>query len=167
MKTLIIPPLIVRARRLFPNVFVFPPNRIFDPGNNVTMVANLFNFMIDGDQPRADHRQFLVSTAPLLAANPRAGARLIGLASRSGSDQHNLLLSVRRARNVQTALAFFLALLGTVDPPNLPSRISAGGQGERFAANLGVKDGTESSRFRSVLLTVLADRTKNTPVRLL
>jgi hypothetical protein len=167
MPTLTLPPDIIIGRP-FPNVFVIPPNRIFDPGNNVLMVANLFNFAIDGDQPRDDHRQFLANTtAPLLAASPSAGARLLGLASRSGSDEHNLLLSARRARNVDTALAFFLALIGLADPPNVPPRTSVGAQGEQFAANLGVKDGTESARFRSVLVTVVADRTLNTPIRLL
>ena len=36
-----------------------------------------------------------------------------------------------------------------------------------FAAGVGAKDGSEESRFRSVLVTILADRTRNTPVRLL
>lgn len=30
-----------------------------DPENNVLLVANLFNFKIDGDQPRRDHELFL------------------------------------------------------------------------------------------------------------
>jgi hypothetical protein len=54
-----------------------------------------------------------------------------------------------------------------VNPPGPPARTSVGGQGEHFAAALGVKDGKEDSRFRSVLVTLLADRTKNTPVKLL
>jgi hypothetical protein len=61
----------------------------------------------------------------------------------------------------------FLFADGLVNPPSPPPRTSVGAQGEHFAANLKVKDGTEDSRFRSVLVTVLADRTKNTPVRLL
>ena len=82
----------------FPNVFVFPSRRIVDPGGNVLMVANLFNFKIDNDQVLVDHDLFLGTVvAPLLIANPPSGARLIGLASRSGSAEHNLQLSLRRA----------------------------------------------------------------------
>jgi hypothetical protein len=167
MPTITLPPVIITGRR-FPNVFVFPKRRVFDPGNNVLMVANLFNFKIDGDRPQRDHDLFLGSVAaPLLVANPAAGARLVGLASRSGSDRHNLALSLRRARNAETSLSFFILANDLVNPPSPPPRTSVGGQGEQFAANLGVKDGTEDSRFRSVLVTILADRTKNSPVRLL
>jgi hypothetical protein len=164
-ETIELPPLIVTGRR-FPNVFVMPRHRIFDPGNNVLMVANLFNFKIDNDQPQRDHDLFLGTiVAPLMAANPDSGARLVGLASRSGSDIHNLRLSQRRAKNVELSLQFFLFSVGLFD--TVPPRTSTGAQGEHFAANLNVKDGTEDSRFRSVLVTVLADRTRNTPVRLL
>jgi hypothetical protein len=163
---IIMPPLVVTGRR-FPNVFVMPRKRIFDPGKNVVMVANLFNFKINDDQTLDDHDLFLGSVvAPLLLGNSAAGARLVGLASRSGSDAHNLQLSLRRARNAEASLSAFL-LPDLVNPPGPPPRTSVGGQGEQFAANLNVKDGTEDSRFRSVLVTVLADRTKNTPVRLL
>jgi hypothetical protein len=165
--TINMPPLVITGRR-FPNVFVMPRKRIFDPGKNVVMVANLFNFEINDDQPQADHDLFLGSVvAPLLVANSARGARMVGLASRSGSDIHNLRLSARRAKNVETSLSLFLFADGLVNPPSPPPRTSVGAQGEHFAANLKVKDGTEDSRFRSVLVTVLADRTKNTPVRLL
>jgi hypothetical protein len=157
---IIFPPDVINART-FPNVFVFPRNRIFDPDNNVVMVAKLFNFKIDSDETRDDHDLFLMNkVAPVLVGNPESGARIVGLASRSGSDFHNLQLSVRRAKNVNTVLTFFLF-------PNIPPRTLVGGQGEQFAANLGVKDGTEDAQFRAVLVTVLADRTKKTPVRVL
>ena len=160
------PPIVVNGRR-FPNVFVFPRNRIVDPGNNVLLVANLFNFNINSDQPRDDHDVFLGTVAaPLILASPSAGARIIGLASRSGSAEHNLRLSLRRARNVQISLSLFLIFDGLVNPPN-PPRTSIGAQGEHFAANLNVRDGNEDARLRSVLVTVLADRTRNSPVRLL
>ena len=152
----------------FPNVFVFPSRRIVDPGGNVLMVANLFNFKIDNDQVLVDHDLFLGTVvAPLLIANPPSGARLIGLASRSGSAEHNLQLSLRRARNIQTSLSLFLFADGLVNPSGSSARTSIGAQGEQFAANLNVKDGTEDSRFRSVLVTILRDRDKKSPVRLL
>lgn len=75
------------------------------------MVANLFDFGIDKDSPRLDHDLFLGSVvAPLLAANLGAGARIVGLASRSGSDAHNLSLSLRRARNIQIFCRCLLSL---------------------------------------------------------
>ena len=96
-----------------------------------------------------------------------AGARLIGLASRSGAADYNQKLSVRRAKNVDASLSLLLFATDLVNPPGPPPRTSVGGQGEHFAAGVGAKDGTEESRFRSVLVTILADRTKNTPVKLL
>ena len=164
---LIMPPLVITGRP-FPNVFVFPKSRIFDPGNNVLLVANLFNFKIDGDRPQRDHDLFLAGVvAPLILASPASGARLVGLASRSGSFRHNLALSLRRAKNIELSLSLFLTLGSLTSSASLTKRTSVGAQGEFFAANLKVKDGTEDARFRAVLVTVLADRTKNTPVRLL
>jgi outer membrane protein OmpA-like peptidoglycan-associated protein len=150
----------------FPHVFLFPKARIFDPGSNVLMVANLFDFKINDDQTRPDHDLFLGTiVAPLIIANPLSGARLVGLASRSGSAQHNLDLSKRRAKNAEMSLLLFL--FASSLSAGAGSRTSIGGQGEQFAANLNVPDGTEDSRFRSVLVTVLRDRNKNSPVRLL
>jgi hypothetical protein len=48
-----------------------------------------------------------------------------------------------------------------------PPHFSVGAKGEQFAANLGVADGTEDARWRSVLVTRLIDRSLYTPVRLL
>jgi hypothetical protein len=166
MPTINIPHLFISSR-VFPNVFVFPKDRVDDPGKNVLLVANLFNFKIDKDAPLRDHDLWLgLVAAPLLTAFPKAGARLVGLASRSGEAGHNLRLSLRRAKNVSISLALFLAGRDLVKPPSFPPRISVSAQGEGFAAKIEVPDGTESPRFRSVLVTLLVDRNKNTPVRL-
>ena len=167
MDVIEMPPLVITAGR-FPNVFVFPRKRISDPGNNVLLAANLFNFAIDSDRPLLDHDRWLAKVAaPLLTGRPAAGARMTGLASRSGSADHNLRLSVRRAKSIEASLSLLLFASELVNPPNPPPRTSVGGQGEHFAAGAGAKDGSEESRFRSVLVTLLADRTRNTPVRLL
>lgn len=167
MGTVVFPPEVITGRR-FPNVFVFPRKRIVDPGNNVLLIAKLFNFKIDSDQPLRDHDLFLgIVAAPLMTARRGAGARIIGLASRSGKDLHNLLLSRRRAKNVDVSLSFFLFASDLVNPPSPPARTSTGGQGEHAAEIIGQKDGTEDPQFRAVLLTILVDRTKNTPVRVL
>jgi hypothetical protein len=164
---LVFPPAVIIGKR-FPNVFVFPRTRIVDPGNNVLLAANLFNFGIDKVKLQPDHETWLGTVAaPLLRTRPSGGARLTGLASRSGSDSHNLLLSLRRARSAQTTLTLFLVFDDIVNPPGPTPRISVGAQGDHFAANIGVKKGTEDERFRSVLVILLADRTKFTPVRLL
>ncbi len=162
-----LPPIIINGEK-FPNVFVFPRKRISDPGRNVLLAANLFNFAIDSDRPLRDHERWLAKVAaPLLTAQSAAGARIVGLASRTGSDAHNLRLSLRRAKNIGTSLSLLIIANDIVNPPNPPPRTSVGAQGEHFAASVGEKKGTEDSRFRSVLVTLLADRTKNTPVRLL
>jgi hypothetical protein len=165
--TLDMPPLVVDGD-MFPNVFVFPPERILDPGGNVLLVANLFNFDINGDRPQPDHDLWLGKVAAkLLAHFPDGGARLVGLASRSGPDAYNMALSLRRAKSVETSLSLWLILQDLTNPPSPPARVSVGAQGEHFAAALGVADGTEDARWRSVLVTILEDRTDNSPVRLL
>ncbi|MGE3777459.1 MAG: hypothetical protein AB7F89_09765 [Pirellulaceae bacterium] len=160
------PPIHIGAKA-FPNVFVFPPARIEDPGKNVLICANLFNFKVDKDATLRDHDLWLaLVAAPLLRTHPKAGVRLIGLASRTGAPGHNLKLSVRRARNASISLSLFLAGDNLIHPPAPPPRIVFGGQGEHFAEQLHVPDGTEGPQWRSVLVTILADRAKNTPIRL-
>lgn len=142
----------------FANVFVFPPERVCDPSGNVVLVANMWNFAIGRAELLPDHDCFLaLVVAPLLRGNPAAGARLIGLGSRSGSDQINLQLGLKRANNAMAALSRFAPAC----------QISVGSQGERFAARLGVQDGREDARYRAVLVTVLRDRFKPCDVRLL
>ena len=81
------------------------------------MVANLFNFAINSDRTPPDHDLFLGNVvAPLVVANAAAGARIIGLASRSGSATHNLALSRRRARSVEVSLSLFLFANDLVNP---------------------------------------------------
>ena len=167
MDVIEMPPAIITAGR-FANVFVFPRRLISDPGKNVLLAANLFNFAVNSDRPLIDHDRWLAQVAaPMLSGKPAAGARIVGLASRSGSADHNQKLSVRRAKSVDASLALLLFASNLVNPPSPPPRTSVGGQGEHFAAGVGAKDGSEEGRFRAVLVTLLADRTKNTPVRLL
>src|SRR6516162_7891805 len=152
----------------FPHVFVFPPQRIFDPQKNVLLVANLWDFAIGKAEALPDHRLWLGKRAArLLTKNKKAGARLIGLASRTGSDEYNFELGMRRAREVETILGLFVFAGDLVNPPDPPPRITVGSQGEHFAALEGEANGTEDARFRSVLVTILADRAKPTMVRLL
>lgn len=157
------PPLTLK----FPHVFVFPRDRIDDPSSNVLLVANMAQFAIGSDRLLADHRAFLRTVVmPMMAAIPTAGARMIGLASRSGNAQFNLQLGLRRAKNAKRELEFHLLPYELMNPPGPPPRITVGSQGEFFAARQGVADGKEDGRHRSVLVTVLFDRRRPTEVTL-
>jgi hypothetical protein len=161
------PPLQIGGRR-YAHVFVFPPQRIVDPCGNVLMVANLWNFGIGKAELLPDHRVFLaLEVAPLLKADEAAGARLIGLASRSGNDAYNLQLGLARAKNARAELSLHVLAHDLLNPPGPPERIAVGSQGERFAARLGMRDGTEEARYRAVLVTVLRDRRRPCDVQLL
>src|SRR5947209_377269 len=100
---IVFPPDVIGGRR-FPNVKTYSRTDFQDPGNNMLLMAKLFNFDIShrpgqGERQLPDHDRFLaLVAAPLLTANPAAGARIIGLASRSGADDYNLRLSKQRAR---------------------------------------------------------------------
>jgi outer membrane protein OmpA-like peptidoglycan-associated protein len=166
---LALPALPTRERtRRYPNVFVFPRERIADPCGNVILVANLWNFAVARADLLPDHKEFLrYEVAPWLLADPAAGARCVGLASRSGSDWFNLQLGLQRAKATQAELWQHIATRDALDPPGPPPRITVGSQGERFAARQGVRDGTEEARHRAVLVTVLRDRKRSCDVRLL
>jgi hypothetical protein len=154
-------------------VFVFPPERIVDPQKNVLLVANLWNFAINHAEIQPDHFLWLGAVAAKrLIASETAGARMIGLASPTGSDDYNLQLGLRRAQSAEASLALFLIGNDLVHPPSTPQlaatpRITVGSQGDAFAENHGAQIGTEDARWRSVLITILADRTRPTNVRLL
>lgn len=164
---IVMPPLVIGGRA-FPNVFTFPKNRIDDPTGNVLLVANLWNFKINDARPRGDHDLWLGQVAArFLTTQPASGARLVGLASRSGSDLYNMKLSMARAENVGISLRLFSFAIDFLHDPGPVPRISVGAQGEQFARSVGAKDGTEDARWRSVLVTIVADRTKTTPVKLL
>ena len=74
------------------------------PGGYYTHWKFLANFDTDGDEPKDEHKAWL--REQLLQPGPveRPWVFLRGWASRSGSVQHNKLLSIRRVRNVQAFL---------------------------------------------------------------
>jgi hypothetical protein len=77
-----------------------------DNGQVVNADVRLFNFDIDVAEPlKSEHLEFLRhQVVPAIQANPRASIVLVGSASRSGPEAHNLGLSRRRAEEVQKAL---------------------------------------------------------------
>ena len=111
----------------------------------------LFNFDIDGDGLKEDHKTFLREQAiPQLRAG--SGVSVIGLADRLGSAGHNEELSKKR---VARTLEFLLQ-----EVPDLKlDQVS--GFGEAAAKREGEADNTASERFRAVLLFLSVAPTKS------
>ena len=103
----------------------------------------LFNFDIDGEAIKEEHKAFLRKEAlPTLRAG--GSVSVIGLTDRSGSDSHNRALSDRRvARTIE--------FLRREIPAGLNLN-QATGFGEAAAAREGEADGSSDERFRSVLV---------------
>jgi outer membrane protein OmpA-like peptidoglycan-associated protein len=159
----VLPPLVIGpTNRKFDNVFTFPRDRIVDPFKNVLLAANLFNFAVNSDAPLLDHEAWLLLVAgQVMKDHPKAVAVLTGLASRTGPSDYDLDLSRRRAQQVKSTLDFIL-----LAPFGVPSRVTAKGVGDLFAAALNAPK-KEDGRFRAVLVTILADPTLPRFVRLL
>jgi hypothetical protein len=120
-----------------PNGFVFPTS--VRPAG-----AILADFDIDGTRVKSDHTDWLHNhiVEPALARKSRKGVWIIdlnGRASRSGSDEHNLQLSWRRVRAVQSYLMPRMA--------GIPVQMFTGGQGEAKPYNV---DEYEHEMDRSV-----------------
>jgi len=103
----------------------------------------LFNFDIDGDQLKSEHKKFIIAEA---LPRMRAGAtvRVIGLADRLGDPDYNRKLSNRR---VARTTEFLKA--------QVPNGLKIGqetGFGEDLMEREGFADGTKDEKFRSVLL---------------
>jgi hypothetical protein len=107
----------------------------------------LFNFDVDGDTLKEEHKAFLRTEAlPVLRSG--GSVSVIGLTDRSGADAHNKTLSERR---VAQTIAFLRQ-----EVPTGVNLKQATGFGEEAAAREGEKDGTLDERFRSVLLFLSA-----------
>jgi hypothetical protein len=107
----------------------------------------LFNFDIDGDALKPEHKNFLRrEVIPKLRTG--MGVAVIGLADRKGSAGHNQALSDKR---VARTLEFLRA-----EVPAGFTLKQATGFGEQAAAREGEKDETLDERFRSVLIFLSA-----------
>ena len=103
----------------------------------------LFNFDIDGDSLKREHKEFLRREAvPKLQAG--AGVSVIGLTDRKASAAHNLALSMRR---VARAVEFLRN-----EVPGGINLKQQSGFGEGAAIQEGEKDETLDERFRAVLI---------------
>jgi hypothetical protein len=108
----------------------------------------LFNFDIDGDQLKIEHKNFLLTQA---TARLRNGAmvQVVGLADRIGDRTYNQQLSERRARATVEFLKLHVHNL-KVAPPR--------GFGEDKMALEGFRDGLTDEKFRSVLVFITEPR---------
>ena len=80
--------------------FVIPA----DGSPDTTISASLFNFDVDGDTVKPQHREWLTEFVVPQLGNAKVTVTLRGESSRSGSDAHDLELSIRRVRNVERIL---------------------------------------------------------------
>ncbi len=117
--------------------------------NNVasatTFQAVLYNFDIDGDVLKREHKEFLKEHVVPQLGNAQVKIELRGEASRTGSDTHNLDLSKRRVAQVKN---FFRA-----NGPVL-ANIADSAVGEADAAGRGENDNTEDALVRAVVVKV-------------
>ena len=105
----------------------------------------LYNFDVDGDEPKREHLAFLRGNAMAPLRNGGSVA-VVGLASRTGSTAHNQALSERRAKRV-------LECLREIIPKRFPVK-QVVAYGEIPAQREGYRNDVEDPRFRSVILLV-------------
>ena len=110
-----------------------------------TIVSLLYNFDIDGDAVKPQHREWLKEHVVPQLGDSAVKIILRGEASRSGSDDHNLALSNRRVKNVEN----FLRAAGPVNASMVVS-----GVGEKDAQGRGEDDKTEDEQVRAVIVSV-------------
>jgi len=111
----------------------------------------LLNFGVNKSHLKQEHIEALVRyVMPIVVSGGYAA--ILGMTSRSGSYLSNLSLSQRRARAVSTYLSQKAGIPGT------RLRQLTLGIGETTAALRGVKDGTESSLYRAVWISVTSKK---------
>ncbi|MGJ4944282.1 hypothetical protein ACQR1W_27195 [Bradyrhizobium sp. HKCCYLS1011] len=110
-----------------------------------TIAAKLFNFEVGKFAIKPEHSNWLMS---VVAPKLRDGGSLtiIGLASRTGSDDFNMQLSQNRLRAV-------IDFLRRQVPNNFKIALEVA-KGERAAMYAGEKDGVENESWRAVIISV-------------
>jgi hypothetical protein len=131
----------------------------FDPGaltipnaasSPTIFLAILYNFDIDGDMLKPQHKAWLTEHVVPQLGDPRVKITLRGEASRTGSNAHDLNLSLRRVAQVIN----FLNANGPV-----LADISGKGAGQDDAEARGEDEKTEDELFRAV--AVLVERSQH------
>ena len=112
------------------------------------MVALLYNFDVDSSTLKPQHTDWLAkSLKPYFSSNKHRGT-IVGLASRTGRNDHNMRLSRARAHAVEAAVL-------RLDPsaPRIHTYVTAA-LGEEMARVSGQADNTEDGRWRGVMLKI-------------
>jgi hypothetical protein len=110
-----------------------------------TFHAVLYNFDIDGEALKLEHRSWLTEHVVPQLGNPSVKIGLRGEASRTGSDAYNLALSKRRVNQVLHFLKQNGPVLATIEDTAV---------GEADAAGRGEDDNTEDEMVRAVIVKV-------------
>ena len=121
--------------------FVIPS----DGSPDTTISASLFNFDVDGDWVKPQHREWLNEFVVPQLGDPKVTVTLRGGSSRSGSDAHDLELSIRRVKNVERILRGAGPVAATIE---------ASGTGKTDAAAKGENEKTDDEFFRAVRVQV-------------
>src|SRR5580704_1867505 len=107
--------------------------------------ALLHNYNIDGDEPKPEHKKWLITKLiPFLRLTP-VKVEIDGYTSRSGSAAHDLDLSIRRVTKVR----HFLTSHGA--PANKVRAIDDHGYGKRYSVAISNEEEAE----RAVLIKLL------------
>jgi hypothetical protein len=127
-----------------------------------TFAARLFNFDIDGDVLKPQHKAWLAEHVVPQLGNPKVIIQLDGEASRSGTgpkddDTRNLALSRRRVANV-------VSFLNAGGGPIL-AKVFSDGSGSSVAKARGEAEKTEDEHFRAVLVVVQNSLERLVPVK--
>lgn len=116
------------------------------PADTATsFAAVLFNYDIDGDTLKPQHRTWLAEHVIPQLADPQMRITLRGETSRSGDAAYNLALSRRRVQGVENFLR--------ASPP-VNANIATSGVGQADAEGRGEDAGTEDERVRAVIVKV-------------
>ena len=115
------------------------PGKVDDKSNPLFVIVRLYNFDTDWHELKPEHETFLDTLRS--RAKSSGGIYVLGLASRSGGDDHNLKLSQRRREAV---VSYVNALAGRTLP------LQGGWAGEQFA--FGPKE--DDPYDRAVIMTL-------------
>jgi len=115
--------------------------------------ALLYDFDVGSDRLQPRHVEWLRKVATDHATS-RMRVQLMGMASRTGSEQANQALARRRAESVWRSLR--------QHDPSLAMPLDMGGTGELLPAMFGVKDRTEDALWRSVFFNLYTPAVSST-----
>lgn len=118
--------------------------------------ALLYDFDVDSDTVKLEHNHWIRANVMPYRTRTMTDV-IIGLASRTGPNAHNMDLSKRRADNVSRQIYLL--------EPSLMMTETNVAFGEEAARIAGVRDGVEDARWRGVLITLFDPSTLPVPLK--